>query len=127
EKSGIDQIKELMKVFKVLYSSHKDFLRFIDSFDRFVIKEKIAQEELEEYERSVMDFFPLFESAYKNGCEDGTTREDVDFKTLYICVTHALMLMSEKFARGDVFMGESENAEMEMDCLIELAINRIKK
>lgn len=127
EKSGIDQIRELMKVFKVLYSSHKDFLRFIDSFDRFVIKEKIAQEELEEYERSVMDFFPLFESAYKNGCEDGTTREDVDFRTLYICVTHALMLMSEKFARGDVFMGESQNAEIEMDCLIELAINRIRK
>lgn len=125
-KTGIDQIRELMKVFKVLYSSHKDFLRFIDSFDRFVIREKIPQEELAEYERSVMDFFPLFEDAYRNGCEDGTARPDADFRTLYISVTHALMLMSEKFARGDVFMGESKSAEKELDYLIEMAITSIE-
>ena len=125
-KSGIDQIRELMKVFKVLYSSHKDFLRFIDSFDRFVIREKIAPGELSEYEKSVMDFFPLFEDAFRNGCEDGTADPDADFKTLYTTVTHALMLMSEKFARGDVFMGESESAAGELDCLIEMAIASIE-
>ncbi len=97
-KTGINQIRELMKVFKVLYSSHKDFLRFIDSFDRFVIREKIP----------------------------GTARPDADFRTLYISVTHALMLMSEKFARGDVFMGESESAEKELDYLIEMAITSIE-
>lgn len=126
DKTGIEQIRELMKVFRVLYSSHKDFLRFIDSFDRFVIREKVPPEELKEYEQSVMNFFPLFEDAYMNGCRDGSTRTDVDFRTMYISVTHALMLMGEKFSRGDVFMGDSENAEYEMQFIIDMAIKSIE-
>jgi stage III sporulation protein AA len=71
EKDGLGQLTELMKVFKVLYLSHKDFLRFVDSFDRFVIANGIGHEQLAEYEANVMDFYSLFEAAYIKGCADG--------------------------------------------------------
>ena len=125
EKTGIDRLRELMKVFKVLYISHKDFLRFLDCFDRFVITEGVTPEELEEYEKSVMDFYSLFEDAYQKGCEDGTVRTDIDFRTMYLSVTHALMLMSEKFARGVIFENENSTDEAELDFIISMAIDYI--
>ena len=124
-KTGLERLCELMKVFKVLYISHKDFLRFLDCFDRFVVTEGIAPEELAEYEQSVLDFYSLFEDAYLKGCEDGTVRTDIDFKTMYLSVTHALMLMSEKFARGGIFEDERTNDEAELDFIINMAIDYI--
>ena len=127
EKNGIGQLCELMKVFKVLYLSHQDFLRFLDSFDRYVISEEIPPDELEEYRKSVLDFYPLLESAYKNGVADGSARAGIDFRILYLSVTHALMLMSEKFARGDIFEGENETAEQELDLMIDMAIRYVAR
>lgn len=127
EKDGLGQLSELMKVFRVLYISHKDFLKFLDSFDRYILKEKVSPEDLAEYRESIMDFYPLFEDAYKKGAEDGTLRTGIDFPTMYLAVTHSLMQLSEKFARGDVFEGENELAEQELDFMIEMALNYIKK
>ena len=125
EKNGLGQLTELMKVFKVLFISHKDFLRFVDSFDRFVFANDIGHEQLAEYETSVLDFYSLFESAYLRGCEDGSVRKDIDFRVMYLSVTHALMLMSEKFSQGGIFENEAQNAERELDFLIDMAISHI--
>lgn len=126
DKNGLGRLRELMKVTKVLYISHKDFLRFLDSFDRYIVSENVPAEELTEYQESVMDFYPLFEAAYKKGAEDGSLRSNVDFRTMYLSLTHALMLMSEKFARGSIFEGENEQAEQELDFMIDMAIEYLK-
>lgn len=125
EKNGLGQLGELMKVFKVLYISHKDFLRFLDSLDRYILSEEIPRNELEEYRLSVLDFYPLLETAYKNGVADGSAKAGLDFKTMYLAVTHALMLMSEKFSRGDIFEGENESAESELDLMIDIALKYV--
>ena len=125
EKDGLGQLQELMKVFKVLFISHKDFLRFVDSFDRYILGEEVAPEDMAEYQESVMDFYPLFESAYDNGCDDGSVRAGLDFRILYLSLTHALMTMSEKFARGAVFENEAESFEKELDLIIDMAVSYI--
>jgi AcrR family transcriptional regulator len=125
DKNGLGQLSELMKVFKVMYLSHKDFLRFVDSFDRFVIANGIGHDQLEEYESSITDFYALFEEAYKKGCADGSVKQDIDFRIMYLSVTHALMLMSEKFALGGIFENETAAAERELDFLINMAIAHI--
>lgn len=127
EKNGLEQLRELMKVFKVLYISHKDFLRFLDSFDRYIVNEKVSAEDMAVYHESVMDLYSLFENAYNTGIADGSLREGIDFKTMYLSLTHALMLMSEKSARGDIFAGESRDFESELDFMIEMAIRYIGK
>ena len=125
DKSGYDRLCELMKVFRVLYISHQDFLRFVDSFDRFAVNEKISPEALSEYERSVLDFYPLFETAYRDGVKDGTTKPDIDFGLVYVSVTHALMLMSEKFSRGKVFESDA-GGEHELLFMVDMALAYIK-
>ena len=125
EKDGLGQLSELMKVFKVMYLSHKDFLRFVDRFDRFVIANGIGHDQLEEYEANITDFYSLFEEAYKKGCADGSVKRDIDFRIMYLSVTHALMLMSEKFALGAIFENDTAAAERELDFLIDMAISHI--
>ena len=126
EKDGLGRITELMKVFKVLYISHQDFLRFVDSFDRYIVGEQVTPEDMEEYRRSVLDFYPLLEDAYTTGVKDGSLRPDIDFRLMYLSLTHALMLMSEKFSRGAVFEGENEHAEQELDFIINMAIDHLR-
>jgi len=125
ERDGLGRLRELMKVFKVLFISHKDFLRFLDSFDRYILNEKVSPEDMENYRESIMDFYPLFDDAYKTGVRDGSLRADVDFKTMYLSVTHSLMQLSEKFARGSVFEGEEDLAEGELDFMIGMAVEYI--
>ena len=126
EKDGLGRLLELMKVFKVLYISHKDFLRFLDSFDRYIVSENISSEDMQVYRASVMDFYTLFEDAYNKGVSDGSLKPDVDFQTLYLSLTHALMLMSEKFSRGDIFAGENEHAEKELEFMIGMAVEYLR-
>lgn len=126
EKSGYDRLYELMKVFKVLYISHQDFLRFVDSFDRFAVNEKISPEAMHEYESSILDFYPLFENAYRDGVKDGTAKDDIDFGLMYLTVTHSLMLMSEKFSRGKVFDSDT-GGEQELGFMVDMALYYIRK
>lgn len=126
EKNGCERLCELVKVFKELYVSHKDFLRFVDSFDRYIVSESVSEVSLREYRESIMDFYPIFEEAYKCGIEDGSLRKDIDFNILYLSVTHTMMLLSEKFARGDIFEGENRCAEQELDMLIDMAVKYIR-
>lgn len=128
EKSGYERLSELMKLFKVLYISHQDFLRFVDSFDRFAVneKDKISPEALKEYESSILDFYPLFETAYRDGVRDGTAKDDIDFGLMYLSVTHALMLMSEKFSRGKVFDSDT-GGEQELGFMVDMALAYVRK
>ena len=125
QKNGYERLCELMKVFRVLYISHQDFLRFVDSFDRFVLTENIDSDELLKYESSVLDFYPLFESAFRDGVADKTIKQGTDFSLMYRTVTHALMLLSEKFSRGKVFESDADG-EQEIEFMINMALEYIK-
>lgn len=127
-KTGIEQVGELLKVFYVLYTAHKDFLKFIYNFDNYVLKENASKDNLEEYENSIMNSFPLFEKAYLKGCKDSTINENIDVKDFYFAITHALITLCQKFNSGSILKSDNfEYGEKEINLLIEMAINYIKK
>lgn len=120
--SGLKQLVDLMKLIVVLYKAHSDFLKFIGDFDMFLLHEKTSKEELTEYEKTVIDFFPLYEAAYIKGCEDGTVRKGIDYKLMYLTFTHALTEMSQKFIRGEILPNDDfSDADKELEMLIETA------
>ena len=121
--TGIKQLTDLMRMFTVLYTAHKDFMKLLGEFDRFAVSAEIPKEELTEYERSVIDFYPVLENAFKKGCEDGTVRQGIDFRLFYLTFTHALTEMCKKFINGAVLPSEDfSDAEKELDMLIETAV-----
>lgn len=128
DKTGIEQISELLKVFYVLYTAHKDFLKFVHEFDNFILKENVEKDELAEYESSIMNSFPLFEKAFLKGCKDNTVNPDINVKDVYFTITHALITLCQKFNSGSILKSDNfEYGEKEINMLILMAINYIKK
>ena len=127
-KTGIEQINDLMKIFLVLFNAHKPFLKFMHDFDIFVLKEKVTKEDLFEYEKSILNFLPLFEKAYRKGVEDNTVKPDVDYKLLYFSVSHALICMGQKFILGDILISDTQiGYEKQLKQILDNAVYYIKK
>ena len=127
EKSGIDQLDVLIRMFSELYTSQKDFMRLVGEFDRFIIHENVDASLLREYEKNVFNFYPVLEKAYQKGCNDGTVRWDVDFRLFYLTFTHALSEMCKKFIYGEILPSDDFSAaEKELDLLADTAVSYIR-
>ena len=125
--TGIKQLQDMLKMFIVLFTAHKDFMRLIGEFDRFVIHENVSPEQLEVYEKSVINFYPMIERAYNKGVEDGTVREIPEFRIYYLTFAHALTEMSKKFIDGEILPSDDfSDAEKELAMLIDCAVSYLK-
>ena len=120
--TGIKQVRDLLRMFIVMYTAHKDFMRLLGEFDRMVKNEEVPKEDLEQYERSVINFYPVFEKAFRKGTEDGTIRKGVDTKLFYMTYAHALTELCKKFINGEILPSDDfSDAEKELELLIECA------
>ena len=118
--TGIKQLSDLLGMFRVMYTAHKSFLRLLGEFDRLVLHENIPKEELVEYEKSIINFFPVFEKSYKTGVADGTVRSDIDPGLFYLTYAHALMELCKKFISGEILPNDDfTHAENEIQLLID--------
>ncbi|MBQ8926867.1 MAG: TetR/AcrR family transcriptional regulator [Oscillospiraceae bacterium] len=121
--TGLKQLTDLMRMYLVLHTAHRDFMRLLGEFDLFLIREGVAQEDLYEYEASIINFYPVVEKSFRTGCEDGTVRTDVDFALFYRTYTHALMELSKKLLQGEILPSDDfSSGEYELQMLIDTAV-----
>ena len=126
--SGIKQLQDLLKMYVVMYTAHRDFMRLLGEFDTFVLRENVPKEELREYERSVINFYPVFERSFRCGVKDGTVRDGIDPELYYITYAHALTEMCKKFISGEILPSDDfSDAEKELETLIDSAVYYLKK
>lgn len=126
--SGIKQLGDLMRLYNVLFTAHTDFMRLLAEFDIFVKHENVKKEELEEYDKSMINFYPLFERAYEKGLEDGTVREIDDFQLFYLTYAHSLTELSKKLVQGEIVPSDDfQHAEAELSLLIDTAVYYLRK
>ncbi|EWM53562.1 TetR/AcrR family transcriptional regulator [Ruminococcus flavefaciens] len=125
---GIKQLNDLMRMFIVLYQAHPGFMRLLSEFDLLLISENIPKKELKEYERSIINFFPIFEKSYMIGIADGTVREIPDLKLFYLSFAHSLMELSKKLIQGELLPNDDfSHAEDELGMIIETAVSYLRK
>jgi AcrR family transcriptional regulator len=125
---GIKQLSDLMRMALVFYNAHRDFMKLLGEFDLFLIRENVPKEELDGYEKSVIDFYPFFEKAYQVGLQDGTVRELENFKLCYLTYAHALMELTKKLMQGELLPSDNfSNASQELSMLIETAVYFLRK
>lgn len=119
--TGFEQLVYRLGYFKSFFTEHKQFLKFLDNFDRIMLSEKVEKERLLEYEKSIVNFFtPVLESCEK-GKKDGTVRKEADISSVYFSVTHALVAVCQKFIRGEILPSDDfSEAEKEIDTLLEI-------
>lgn len=123
-KTGREQVAGGLLLFLEIYQEHTDFLKFLDEFDRYIVKEQIVQEKMEKYEDSIIDFKAVIIQAIESGKEDGSIRQDLNSEVYYFSVTHALMALSQKLAlRGRVLTSdELINGEQQLQMILDMAI-----
>jgi len=102
QQSGIERLNELMRMYLVLYDSHGAFLKLVGEFDLILQNEEISREELADYERAIINFYPYVESAYHAGVKDGTVRGDVNFQLFYLTFGHSMLELCKKMLRGEL-------------------------
>ncbi|ERI92442.1 transcriptional regulator, TetR family [Clostridiales bacterium oral taxon 876 str. F0540] len=126
--SGLDRVGRILGVFKVLYMEHKDFIRFIEEFDNYIIKEKINPERLENYEKNIVGLKKVIFEAIDYGRRDGSIAQNIDSEIFYITTTHALMSLCQKLVlRGNIIKSDKDvKAEEQIDLVIAMALSFIK-
>ncbi|MBQ9893803.1 MAG: TetR/AcrR family transcriptional regulator [Ruminococcus sp.] len=128
KQSGLKQLKDLMRMFVVLYQAHPRFMKLLAEFDLLIAREKVPKTALREYDHSVIDFYPVVEKAYITGLSDGTIRDDIDFRLFYLSHAHALMELSKKLIQGELLPSDDFSAaEKELEMLIDAAVAYIRK
>lgn len=126
-KTGIEQVETLLNVFHILLHEHTPFLRFLSEFDAFAAKERLTPADLAEYEQSVLNVMPLMEKAIEKGIADGTVRSGVDPQLYYLTVSHCLMSMCQKFARGKILGSDNpEISKRELSMAVEMFVSYVR-
>lgn len=122
--SGIKQISDLMRMYIVLYHNNKEFMRLLGEFDLFLIREKVPKDWLIDYERSIINFYPIFVASYNTGLADGTIRRDVDIQLFYLSHAHAMLELCKKMIQGEILPSDDFSmADKELGILIDTAIS----
>ena len=128
KQNGLKQLHDLMKMYIVIYQAHPAFMKILSEFDLMLLNEKVPPEELKNYERSIVNFYPLFEKAYVTGLADGSVREVPDIKLFYVSFAHSLMELSKKLIQGELLPNDDFSiAEKELEMVIETVIYYLKK
>ncbi|MCR4796141.1 MULTISPECIES: TetR/AcrR family transcriptional regulator [Ruminococcus] len=128
EQSGIKQINDLMRMFAVLYQAHPGFMRLLAEFDLLLSSGDIPKKDLKEYEKSIINFYPVFERSYMAGISDGTVREIPDVRLFYLSYAHTLMELSKKLIQGELLPGDDfSHAEQELGTIIDTAVYFLRK
>lgn len=128
KQKGIKQLSDLMRMTLVFYNAHRDFMKLLGEFDLFLMRENVPKEELEGYEKSVINFYPYFEKAYQTGLTDGTVREVENFQLCYLTFAHALNQLASKLMQGELLPSDNfSNATQELSLLIETAVYYLRK
>ena len=128
KQSGLKQATDMMKMFVVLYEAHPRFMKLLSEFDLMIIREKVPKDQLKDYDRSIINFYEVFESAYLTGLADGSIREIPDFRLFYVTFAHALMQMCMKLIQGELLPSDNFSiAKDELNMLIEAAACYLRK
>ena len=128
EQNGIKQLMDLMNMYIVIYQAHPGFMKLLSEFDLMLTNENVPKEALKEYERSIINFYPVFEKAYVTGLADGSVREIADIKLFYLSFAHSLMELCKKLIQGELLPGDDfSSAEMEIQMVIDSIIYYLKK
>jgi len=125
---GIKQLTDLMKMYVVLFESHPRFMKLLGEFDLMILSENVPKDALREYDQAIINFYPVFESAYMMGIADGTVRDSVDIKLFYVSFGHTLMELGKKLVQRELLPSDDFSiAKAEMELVIDAGANYLRK
>lgn len=126
--NGIKNVATILEVFLNLYRDHKNFLRFIEEFDNYVIKEKISPADLDIYEKNILNLMPVMIEALEKGKNDKSINLNINNEEFYMTLTHSLMSLCQKLISRNTILNSDKDIEGEaqVKLIIKMAIEYAK-
>lgn len=123
ELNGIGRMQVLLEAYCDGYNAHGDFVAFLDEFDHLVLTGQLDREELVEYGGQLDSFYPIFKSAYELGRVDGSIVREVEFRSFYLALGHALIGVAQKLRRGEIIPSDDfSSGEDELQSIVNMAL-----
>lgn len=127
--NGISRVEKILLVFVQVYEDDKQFMRFIEEFDNYIVNENIPREKLKCYEMNILSLMPVMIDALEVGKMDGSINKKVDNNIFYITITHTLISLCQKLIlRKNVLnCDEFVSGEAQIKLVIEMALKYLER
>ncbi len=128
--NGLFRLSIIFSLFKKLYISQPEFLRFIYFFDSYAVNSGIKQERMIEYENVIGKVQMIVADAIKLGLKDNSINKKYIDKTedLYFTLMHSFFSTAQKLTLSEnlLAMNEKSKGSDLLDLLSELLLNGVK-
>ena len=128
--NGLFRLSIIFSLFKKLYMSQPEFLRFIYFFDSYAVNSGIKQERMIEYENVIGKVQMIVADAIKLGLKDNSINKKYIDKTedLYFTLMHSFFSTAQKLTLSEnlLAMNEKSKESDQLDLLSELLLNGVK-
>lgn len=128
--NGLFRLSIIFSLFKKLYISQPEFLRFIYFFDSYAVNSDIKQERMIEYENVIGKVQMIVADAIKLGLKDNSINKKYIDKTedLYFTLMHSFFSTAQKLTLSEnlLAMNEKSKGSDQLDLLSELLLNGVK-
>ena len=124
--SGFDKLALFYGTYLTIFSSHREYFKFINEFDAFMLNE--GKTDSTEYASGLDMFKTLFSQAYLQGLSDNSVTPVRDWETFYYATTHALLELCKKLSTAEIVrQDKSANKEEEVKILTEMILYNLKQ
>lgn len=122
---AIDKLKELLFLYLKIIKQEETFIRFLDSFDNYIINNEINKEALRVYEDEVLRIDPYIHEIYKLGEKDKSIRKMKDIHLFNRMVGHGIIALSQKnYIRHDILSSDEAYQDLEeVELFIEMVLS----
>lgn len=128
--NGLFRLSIIFSLFKKLYMSQPEFLRFIYFFDSYAVNSGIKQERMKEYENVIGKVQMIVADAINLGLKDNSINKKYIDKTedLYFTLMHSFFSTAQKLTLSEnlLAMNEKSKGSDQLDLLSELLLNGVK-
>ena len=123
--SGFEKLDLFYRTYLEIFSSHREYFKFIGEFDAYMISE--GKTDISEYSSGLDIFRELCSEAYKEGLSDGSISPVNDFEIFYYATTHALLELCKKLSAASIVQQDLHtDRETEIETLTEVILHSLK-
>lgn len=128
--NGLSRLSIIFGLFKKLYKTQPEFLRFIYFFDSYAVNSGIKKERMKEYEIVIGKVQSIVADAINLGLNDNSINNSYKDKTddLYFTLMHTFFSTAQKLTlSGNLLaMNEKSKGSDQLDLLSELLLKGVK-
>ncbi len=125
---GLEPVEVLRKFytnFLRIYLEHRDFYRFINEFDAFIINENYDSTT---YETGVDLYKTIYINSYEKALQNGDVRQVPNIDKFYYATTHVLLDLGKRISRsGSVVKADMDSDYEELKVMVDIILNSLIK